>query len=277
MRTVTLPSGAQVPTLGLGTWHMGERRRSKGDEVRALVRGIDLGMTLIDTAEMYARGGAERVVAQAISGRRDETFVVSKVLPSNASRRRTITACEHSLRRLSIDVLDLYLLHWPGSHPLAETVDAFEQLRRDGKIRHWGVSNFDLADMQELWALPGGDRCQVNQVLYNLGRRGIEWDLVPWCMEHGVPIMAYTPLEQGRLRDHPVLTAVARDLAATPLQVALAWTMRHDGHISIPKAGVIAHVEENRAALDVTLTPEALATLDAAFPPPADRRSLEIL
>jgi diketogulonate reductase-like aldo/keto reductase len=277
VRTVTLPSGKTVPALGQGTWHMGEDARRRKDEVAALRAGLDLGMTLIDTAEMYADGEAEEVTAEAIAGRRDEVFIVSKVLPDNATRRGTIAACERSLKRLATDRIDLYLLHWRGSPPLKGTLEAFDELMRAGKIRAWGVSNFDRSDMEELWGLPGGKACATNQVLYNLSRRGIEHDLMPWCAKHHVSIMAYSPVEQGRLLRHRELQEVAKRHGATPAQVALAWTMRHDGVISIPKAGTVAHVKENVGALGLRLTAEDFAALDKAFPPPKGPRSLEML
>jgi diketogulonate reductase-like aldo/keto reductase len=277
VRSTKLPSGEQVPVLGQGTWHMGESARERKSEVAALRAGLDLGLTLIDTAEMYANGGAEEVVAEAIAGRRDEIFIVSKVLPENASERGTIAACERSLQRLNTDHIDLYLLHWRGSPPLAGTLKAFAALKRDGKIRHWGVSNFDLSDMEELWALPGGRDCASNQVLYNLRRRGIEHDVLPWCQQHTIPIMAYSPVEQGRLLDHRALADIAKAHNATAAQVALAWVMRAEGIIAIPKAGTIAHVTENRAALDLRLSTDDLAALDRAFPAPKGPRPLEML
>jgi diketogulonate reductase-like aldo/keto reductase len=277
VRSTKLPSGEQVPVLGQGTWHMGESARERKSEVAALRAGLDLGLTLIDTAEMYANGGAEEVVAEAIAGRRDEIFIVSKVLPENASERGTIAACERSLQRLNTDHIDLYLLHWRGSPPLAGTLKAFAALKRDGKIRHWGVSNFDLSDMEELWALPGGRDCASNQVLYNLRRRGIEHDVLPWCQQHTIPIMAYSPVEQGRLLDHRALADIAKAHGAAPAQVALAWVMRAEGIIAIPKAGTIAHVTENRAALDLRLSTDDLAALDRAFPAPKGPRPLEML
>lgn len=277
VRTVTLPSGKTVPALGQGTWHMGEDARRRKDEVAALRAGLDLGMTLIDTAEMYADGEAEEVTAEAIAGRRDEVFVVSKVLPENATRRGTIAACERSLKRLATDHIDLYLLHWRGSPPLKGTLEAFDELMRAGKIRAWGVSNFDRSDMEELWDLPGGKACATNQVLYNLSRRGIEHDLMPWCAKQHVSIMAYSPVEQGRLLRHRELQEVAKRHGATPAQVALAWTMRRDGVISIPKAGTVTHVTENVGALGLRLTAEDFAALDKAFPPPKGPRSLEML
>lgn len=275
--SVKLPDGEAVPALGLGTWGMGERATARADEVAALHFGLDLGMALIDTAEMYGDGGAEEVVGEAIAGRRDAVFLVSKVLPSNASRRATVAACERSLRRLGTDRIDLYLLHWRGGTPLAETVAAFADLRRDGKIRHWGVSNLDLADMRELVAAPGGGDVATNQVLYNLTRRGIEHDLLPWCRERRIPVMAYSPIEQGRMLAQPALKAVAGRHGATPAQVALAWLTRQDGLIVIPKAARIAHLRENRAAVGLRLSKADLAELDRAFPPPDGPRALEML
>jgi diketogulonate reductase-like aldo/keto reductase len=256
---------------------MAEDARRRKEEIAALRTGIDLGMTLIDTAEMYTDGQAEELVGEAIDGRRNEVFLVSKVLPQNATEVGTVAACERSLKRLKTDRIDLYLLHWRGSPPLAGTLKAFAALRRDGKICHWGVSNFDLSDMEELWGLPGGRDCATNQVLYNLRRRGIEHDLLPWCRKNKIPIMAYSPVEQGRLLDHRALADIAKAHGATPAQVALAWVMREEGVIAIPKAGTIAHVKENRAALDLALTRDDLAALDRAFPPPKGARPLEML
>jgi diketogulonate reductase-like aldo/keto reductase len=277
MRVLKLPSGETVPVLGQGTWGMGERARRAADEALALRLGLDLGMTLIDTAEMYGDGGAEEVVAEAIAGRRNEVFLVSKVLPENASRRKTVEACERSLRRLGTDRIDLYLLHWRGSVPLADTLEAFQELTAAGKIRHWGVSNFDTDDMDELAALPGGADCATDQVLYNLTRRGIEFDLLPWCRERRIPLMAYSPIEQGRLLGHAVLKEVAARHGTTPAQAALAWLLRHPDVIVIPKATDPGHVRENRAALNLRLTPQDLADLDKAFPAPARKRPLEML
>ena len=236
VRTLALPSGEQVPVLGQGTWGMGEHRASRAAEVRALQRGLDLGLSLIDTAEMYAEGGAEEVVGEAIRGRRNGVFLVSKVYPHNASAKGTVAACERSLRRLGTDRLDLYLLHWRGAHPLAETVAAFERLQREGRIRHWGVSNLDADEMAELAAVPGGAACASNQVLYNPSRRGIEWDLLPWCRQHGMPVMAYSPIEQGRLPTGGVLGALAREHGCTAFQIALAWVVAQPGVLAIPKA-----------------------------------------
>jgi diketogulonate reductase-like aldo/keto reductase len=271
---VTLRSGERVPALGQGTWHMGEDRRRAADEAAAVRLGIDLGLTLIDTAEMYGSGGAEEVLARAAQGVRDSLFIVSKVYPHNASRDGVVAACERSLKRLATDRIDLYLLHWRGSIPLAETLEGFQRLERDGKIRYYGVSNFDRADMVEWVRLRGGDTVAANQVLYNLSRRGPEWDLVPWCREHQVAIMAYTPLGQGHMLGNPALTEVARRRNATAAQIALAWLLRQDGTIVIPKASRLEHVRENRGALDVALTEEDLAALNHAFPPPKRKSPL---
>ena len=275
--TVTLRSGERVPALGQGTWHIGEDRRRATDEAAAVRLGIELGMTLIDTAEMYGSGGSEEMIARAIEGVRDQLFIVSKVYPHNASRGGVVAACERSLARLRTDRIDLYLLHWRGSIPLAETLEGFEQLQRDGKIRYHGVSNFDRADMAEWVALKGGENVAADQVLYNLSRRGPEWDLVPWCREHRVAIMAYTPLGQGSLLRDRTLAEIARRHSATPAQVALAWLLRQPGTIVIPKAARPEHVRENRGALDVVLTEEDLAALDRAFPPPKGRSALGML
>jgi diketogulonate reductase-like aldo/keto reductase len=274
---VTLPGGERVPALGQGTWHMGETRRIMEEEAAAVRLGIELGMTLIDTAEMYGNGGAEEMVARAAEGLRDDLFIVSKVYPHNASRAGVIAACERSLARLRTDRIDLYLLHWRGSIPLAETLAGFEQLMRDGKIRHYGVSNFDRADMAEWVALKGGESVAANQVLYNLSRRGPEWDLLPWCRERGIAIMAYTPLGQGSLLHNRTLADIARRSDATPAQVALAWLLRQEGMIVIPKAAHLEHVRDNRGALNVALTEEDLSALDRAFPPPKGKSSLGML
>jgi diketogulonate reductase-like aldo/keto reductase len=275
--TVTLPGGERVPALGQGTWHMGEDRRRIAEEASAVRLGIELGMTLIDTAEMYGSGGSEEMIARAIEGVRDQLFIVTKVYPHNASCAGVVAACERSLKRLRTDWLDLYLLHWRGSIPLAETLEGFERLQREGKIRYHGVSNFDRADMAEWIALRGGEKVAADQVLYNLSRRGPEWDLVPWCREHGVAIMAYTPLGQGGLLRDRTLAEIARRRSATPAQVALAWLLRQPGTIVIPKAARPEHVRENRGALDVALTDHDLASLDRAFPPPKGRSSLGML
>lgn len=277
VRTINLPSGEAIPVLGQGTWGMGEDARYRKDEVATLRLGIDLGMTLIDTAEMYANGAAESIVAEALVGRRDNVFVVSKVLPSNATRQRTIAACERSLRRLKMDRLDLYLLHWRGQTPLAETIDAFATLVHAGKIRYWGVSNFNVSDIEELVDIPGGAAVTTDQVLYNLTRRGIEYGLLPRCRERRLPIMAYSPIEQGRMLSHPELQRVAAKYGVTAAQVALAWLLRQDGINVIPRARTQAHVQENRAALDLRLTEQDITTLDRAFPPPTGPRPLEML
>jgi diketogulonate reductase-like aldo/keto reductase len=277
IRVTKLPAGEAVPVLGQGTWYLGEGRRPRAEEIAALRLGIDLGMFLIDTAEMYGNGAAEKLIGEAIAGRRDEVFLVSKVLPGNATRSGTVAACDRSLERLRTDQLDLYLLHWRGVVPLAETLEGFEALMRAGRIRYWGVSNFGVADMEELWRIRGGRDVATDQVLYNLSRRGIEWDLLPWCRQRGVPLMAYSPIEQGRLLGHPVLQDVAARYGATAAQVALAWVLRQPDVISIPKAGDPLHVEGNRAALDLRLTEQDLALLDRAFPPPTGPRPLEMI
>jgi diketogulonate reductase-like aldo/keto reductase len=275
--SVSLPDGERVPALGLGTWHMGDDRRHAAAEEEALRLGIALGMTLIDTAEMYGSGGAEEIVGRAAKGRRDSLFIVSKVLPYNASQKGVVEACERSLKRLQSDRIDLYLLHWRGSIPLAETLAGFERLKRDGKIRHHGVSNFNTDDMREWAALKGGDSVAANQILYNLQRRGPEWELIPWCRERHIAIMAYTPLGQGSFLGNRALAEVAARHGATPAQVGLAWLLRQDGMIVIPKATQLAHVRDNRGALELRLTDADLATLDRAFPPPTRRTPLGML
>src|SRR5882757_3131349 len=277
MRTVTLRSGQKMPVLGQGTWGFGERSNGRAEAVAALRHGIDRGMTLIDTAEMYGEGGAEEVVGEAIKGRRDSVFLVSKVYPHNASRNGVIDACERSLKRLKTDRLDLYLLHWRGSVPLAETLEAFMRLQRDGKIRHHGVSNFDLDDMQEWVALAGGETVAANQILYNLQRRGPEWKLIPWCRERRIAIMAYTPLGQGRMLQHKALAEIAGRHGATAAQVALAWLLSKEGTMVIPKATRPEHVRENRGALDLRLAADDLAALDRAFASPKGRTALGML
>ena len=283
IKTLPLPSGIKIPVLGQGTWYMGEDQAQRKREVDALRLGMELGVSLIDTAEMYAEGGAEEVVGEAIAGRRDEVFLVSKVYPHNAGRRSMQAACERSLKRLGTDCIDLYLLHWPGSVPLAETLEAFEALKSQGKIRDFGVSNFDRSQMQKLAGLPGGNAIAVNQVLYNLRRRGIEWNLLPWCREHAMPVMAYSPLEssaqdQRRLLDNPQLKMIAarHGQNVSPAQIALAWLLRQDNVIVIPKAVDPAHVRANRAALDLVLTEQDMAALDQAFPPPQRDVPLEM-
>jgi diketogulonate reductase-like aldo/keto reductase len=266
-----------MPALGLGTWMMGEHRRDRKAEVAAIALGLDLGMTLIDSAEMYGDGGAEEVVGEAIAGRRGQVFVVSKVYPHNASRRGTVAACKRSLKRLGADHLDLYLLHWRGDIPLAETVDAFESLRRDGSIRQWGVSNFDRADMEELFALPGGVHCAANQVMYHLACRGVEWDLLPFCRKHQVAVMAYSPVGRGRLLRDLHLNALAGELGVSAAQIALAWLLEQAGVSAIPKAASEAHVRDNRAAADLRLPASVLKRLESAFPPPSGPSSLAIL
>jgi len=279
MRTVRLPGGETVPALGQGTWYMGEKRGEARREADALRLGIDLGMTLIDTAEMYASGGAEEVVAQASAGQREKLFIVSKVLPQNASRAGVPTACERSLKRLKTDRIDLYLLHWRGGHPLAETVAAFQALKAAGKIRYWGVSNLDTTDMRALSQIAGGEACAANQVLYHPDSRGIEYDLLPWCTAHGVAIMAYSPLGHHvrRLLGSAALQAVTERHQATAAQIAIAWGLRHGNVISIPKAADAAHVRENAAAADIELTPADLAEIDAAHRPPARKQPLDLL
>jgi Aldo/keto reductases, related to diketogulonate reductase len=272
---ITLPNGVVMPTLGLGTWFMGESSTARKEEIEALSHGIALGMTLIDTAEMYANGGAEEVVAEAIAGKRNEVFLASKVLPSNASRQGTIAACERSLKRLKTDHLDLYLLHWRGSYPLEETFEAFRELEKAGKIRAFGVSNFDLADMEETARVDEGKN-SVNQVLYNLASRGIEWDLLPWQREKNIPVMAYSPLYQTRLLRNQELQRLATALSITPAQLALSWLL-HQGVVPIPKSSNIARIEGNRKAWDITLGPETLAKLDVIFPPPIRKMPLDIL
>jgi diketogulonate reductase-like aldo/keto reductase len=276
MPHVTLPDGDTMPAYGQGTWHMGENRGRFADEVAALKLGIDLGIPLIDTAEMYGNGIAEEIVAEAAQGRRDGLFIVSKVLPYNASRRGTIDACERSLKRLKTDHIDLYLLHWRGSHPFAETIAAFDKLKQDGKIRHHGVSNFDRNDMEE-WVRSGGGTVASNQILYNLTRRGPEWDVIPWCRQHKISIMAYSPIEQGRMLGHKALAEVAARYRATPAQIALAWLLRQEGMVVIPKASRQEHVREDLGALEINLTDADLADLDRSFPPPKGRTALGML
>ncbi|HZL60508.1 MAG TPA: aldo/keto reductase [Stellaceae bacterium] len=277
MRYLTLPDGERIPALGLGTWMMGEQGSRGPDIIAALCHGLGLGMSLIDTAEMYGNGGAEELVGKTIAGRRDQVFLVSKVLPQNATRKGAVLACEKSLKRLHTDRIDLYLLHWRGNVPLTETIEAFVTLRQAGKIRHWGVSNFDLADMEELWALPEGKECASNQVLYNPGRRGVEFDLLPALRKRGLPMMAYSPLEQGRLLGKKALKELAQQRGVTSAQIAIAWVLRQDGVMTIPKAARASHLDENLAALDLKLSSEELALLDAAFPPPRKKIALALL
>ena len=274
--TTTLPSDETVPRLGLGTWRMGANRREEAREIAALKLGMDLGMTLIDTAETYGDGAAERVVAKAIEGRREEVFIVSKVLPENASRAGTIAACERSLKNLGVGQIDLYLLHWRGEHPLAETLAGFQELMRDGLIGAWGVSNFGVDDMEALVAVPGGDAVATNQVVYNLAHRSIETEILPWCRARAIPIMAYSPIDQGRLLSDRTLARVAARHGVTPAQIALAWVLRQEDIMVIPKASNEVHVRENRAALDLELSAADLAELDHAFPPPRGATPLEM-
>jgi diketogulonate reductase-like aldo/keto reductase len=269
-------AGFAMPRLGQGTWGMGEHRMKRAAEADALRAGLDLGMSLIDTAEMYGEGGAEEVVGDAIAGHRDEVFIVSKVYPHNASRRGVVAACERSLKRMRIDTIDLYLLHWRGSVPLSETVAGFEALRHAGKIRRWGVSNLDVDDLEELGAALAD--CATDQVLYSLEHRGAEFDLLPFCAERAMPVMAYSPVGQGgRMLRNPALAAVAARHGKSPAQIAIAWTLRQPGVVSIPKAAKLAHVRENAAAREIVLTADDIAALDEAFPPPRRKRPLAML
>jgi diketogulonate reductase-like aldo/keto reductase len=277
MRHISMPNGDKVPALGMGTWGMGERRSSAAEEVAALKLGLDLGMTLIDTAEMYGEGGAEEVVGRAIAGRRDAVYLVSKVYPHNAGRKDAVAACERSLKRLGTDRLDLYLLHWRGDVPLAETLEAFAALHRAGKIGAWGVSNFDIGDMKELWSSAAGKSCASNQVLYNLTHRGIEWDLLPWCREHRLATMAYSPIEQGRLLARPALRRLAKERGVSAAQLALSWVLHQRGVIAIPKAVRVDHLRENRAAADLALSAAELEEFDKAFPSPQRKEPLAML
>ena len=271
-----------LPAIGQGTWYMGADPAKRADEVRALQMGIDLGLRLIDTAEMYADGGAELVVAEAMAGRRDDVFLVSKVYPWNAGGQRAAAACEASLKRLKTDYLDLYLLHWRGDIPLEETVNVMETLKQQGKIRRWGVSNLDADDMQELLSIEGGGECATDQVLYHLASRGIEHDLLPWCQQHAIPVMAYCPLAQaGRLRNglfnHPRLNELAAEKGVTMAQLLLAWVISHEGVMAIPKAGSTEHVRENAAALAVELSKDELAVMEKAFPAPGRKTPLDMV
>ncbi|MBA0191038.1 aldo/keto reductase [Pectobacterium carotovorum] len=281
-KAIRFPDDTRVPAIGQGTWYMGEDARMKAQEVTALQAGIDLGLTLIDTAEMYAEGRAEDVVGDAIRGRRDSVYLVSKVYPHNVGGEKAIQACERSLKRLKTERIDLYLLHWRGGIPLVDTIAAMERLQQAGKIGQWGVSNLDLEDMQELWSLNGGQRCMTNQVLYHLASRGIEFDLLPWCQQQQLPVMAYCPLAQaGRLREglfsHPVVNRIAREHNITPAQLLLAWVIRQPGVIAIPKASSVKHVQENAKALDVVLSEEDFGQLDQAFPPPTRKQHLDVV
>ncbi|MBR8383761.1 aldo/keto reductase [Burkholderia cenocepacia] len=275
--TVVLPSGETIPKLGLGTWEMGERPARRADEIAALREGIELGMTLVDTAEMYGDGATEELVGDALAGLRDDVFLVSKVYPHHASRRGVVAACDASLKRLRTDRVDLYLLHWRGSVPLEETVAGFDALQRAGKIRHWGVSNFDTADMVELVDEAGGGACATNQILYNIARRGPEFDLLPWLADHRIPAMAYSPVDHGRLPKRSPLDEIARLRGVSVTRVALAWVLAQPGVFAIPKASRIEHVRDNRAALDFVLSDDERAQLDAYFRPPRSKRALEML
>lgn len=282
VKTVAFSGSRSVPAIGQGTWYMGEKASQRKTEVDALRVGIDLGLTLIDTAEMYAEGGAEEVVGEAIKGQRDKVFLVSKVYPWNAGGQKGQAACEASLRRLGTDRIDLYLLHWRGNFALDETIDLMNKLQQQGKIGSWGVSNLDVDDMQALWREEGGSACATNQVLYHLASRGIEYDLLPWCQQHDVPVMAYCPLAQaGRLQtglmNHPFVNEIARNHNATAAQILLAWVIRHQGVMAIPKAASIEHVKANAGALDITLTGEELRLLDNAFPVPAVKTPLDVV
>ena len=277
MKAVTLPFAEKVPALGMGTWNMGDSRVTRAEEIEALRFGLDLGLRLIDTAEMYGEGKSEELVGEAIAGRRDEVFLVSKVYPHNASRKGVVAACERSLKRLRTDRLDLYLLHWRGSVPFAETIDAFAALGKAGKIRHFGVSNLALDDLQEWISTSGGEATATNQLLYNLTRRGIEWDLLPWMRQHRLPMMAYSPIEQAKLVRNAKLTDFAKRHGMTPSQAALAWLLAKDDVIAIPKTARRERVRENAGALDYKLSPEQLVELDGLFPPPHKPGPLEML
>lgn len=279
---ITWTDGREVPLIGQGTWNMGEKASLRQEEVRALQLGFELGMTLVDTAEMYAEGGAEEIVGEAIRGRRDNVYLVSKAYPHHADRQGLAQACEASLTRMGTEYVDMYLLHWRGNIPLQETIQGMEKLREQGKIRSWGVSNLDKSDMEELWSLSNGEACAVNQVLYHAASRGIEYDLLPWSRTHGVPVMAYCPIAQGgRLRrgllDHPVMVDIAASHGVTPSQIALAWVIRDGDVWAIPKAVQESHVRENAAAASIQLTPEQLQQIDEAFPPPTRKQPLDMV
>ncbi|MDY8045861.1 aldo/keto reductase [Paenibacillus polymyxa] len=279
---ITWTDGREVPLIGQGTWHMGEKASLRQEEVRALQLGLELGMTLVDTAEMYAEGGAEEIVGEAIRGRRDDVYLVSKAYPHHADRQGLAQACEASLTRMGTEYVDMYLLHWRGNIPLEETIQGMEKLREQGKIRSWGVSNLDKSDMEELWSLSGGEACAVNQVLYHAASRGIEYDLLPWSRTHGVPVMAYCPIAQGgRLRrgllEHPVMVDIATSHGVTPSQIALAWVIRDGDVWAIPKAVQESHIRENAAAANIRLTPEQLQQIDEVFPPPTRKQPLDMV
>ncbi|MBH9995170.1 MULTISPECIES: aldo/keto reductase [Bartonella] len=277
MKTVTFPNGSTVPALGQGTWGMGEGISPADIEADSLRAGLDLGLKLIDTAEMYGNGGSERVVGKALVGRRDDAFVVSKVLPSHASRKGTIEACERSLKNLKIEKIDLYLLHWQSSVPLSETVEALEKLVTQGKIGAWGVSNFDTALMENLAEIAAKGHIATNQILYNLSRRGPEFDLIPWCENHNIPVMAYAPIEQGRIMKDRDLLDIAGKLNVAPSVLALAWVIRNPLMIAIPKTSSIKHLRENAKALDLSLDHDVLRALDKIFLPPTRKQPLEVI
>ena len=277
MRTIRLKSGQSLPSLGMGTWRMGENSKDFDDEVLALRHGLGLGFSLIDTAEMYGEGGAEEVVSEAIKGRRQSVFLVSKVYPHNASRDGAIAACNRTLKRLNTDYLNLYLLHWRGSYPLSETLEAFQQLKQAGKIRDYGVSNFDTDDMEEAMQVPGGDAIATNQVLYNLSRRGIERNLLPWCTQRQMPVMVYSPVEQGRILNNATLKQLAKERDASAAQIAIAWLLQQPNVVIIPKSSRIDHIEQNYAAQHLALSPQELETLEVAFPAPKKSIPLQML
>ena len=273
----SLPDGTLLPVLGQGTWEIGDDPKTADAEQAALSRGLDLGLTLIDTAELYGNGKSERLVGEVIRSRRDEVFLVSKVRPENAGEMSMMLACERSLERLGVERLDLYLLHWESRHPMDEIIAGFEELVDEGLILRWGVSNLDIKAMNVLERIDGAEHCQTNQILYNLGSRGVEFDLLPWAQERNMPLMAYSPLGRGDLINHPVLIEVADRHDATPAQIALAAVMRQPGIIAIPKASTVAHVEANAAALEITLDDEDMAVLDRAFLPPTSAQPLDII
>jgi diketogulonate reductase-like aldo/keto reductase len=276
-KTVHLPSGEQLPALGQGTWEMGDNARTRKAEIAAIGAGVDLGMTVVDTAEMYGEGESEKLIAEALKDRRDEVFIVSKVYPHNGSEAGVKAACERSLRRLQTDRIDLYLLHWRGGEDLEGVIGGFETLKAQGKIRHWGVSNFDTEDMVELFALENGNRCATNQILYNVARRGAEFDLLPWLRERSMPAMAYSPVDHARLPKQSVLNDIGKARGLSGTQIALAWVLQQAQIMAIPKAGSMAHVIENAAAREVSLTAEELSLIDSQFKPPESKRSLEML
>ncbi|MCP9612193.1 aldo/keto reductase [Coprobacter tertius] len=276
-KIVTFVDDTQVCALGQGTWNMGDYPPRRIDEIRVLQAGIEMGMTAIDTAEMYGNGRSEQLVGEAIAGRRDKVFLITKILPSNATREGTKIACERSLKRLATDYIDLYLLHWAGVHPFEETVSGMLDLQKQGKIRQWGVSNMDVEDMENFFSIKEGNSCAADEVLYNLTRRGIEYDLIPWAQKHDFPLIAYSPVEQGRLLNHPVLREIAESHTATPVQIALAWVLRNPGIMAIPKASSLKHVEENYKSLSINLTSDDMKRLDEAFPYPDHKIPLEVI